>query len=171
MFFGVQFIKIFQMLFNKKYCFKNIYFFFFTPNKKIVIRTESWVKNRDTNRIVGLVYRYSPIWYRYQWKSTILCTNFSIWYRYQWKSTILCTNFSIWYRYQWKSTILCNNFSIWYRYQWKSTFLCNNFSTKAKHKNMLIKKTNVLLIHSNKMYKNQYHSLCLFNIVFKFFHK
>ncbi len=25
-----------------------------------MIRTESWVKNRDTNRIVGLVYRYSP---------------------------------------------------------------------------------------------------------------
>ncbi len=61
MFFGVQFIKIFQMLFNKKYCFKNLSFFFsHPPHEKIVIRTESWVKNRDTNRIVGLVYRYSP---------------------------------------------------------------------------------------------------------------
>ncbi len=60
MFFCVQFIKIFQMLFNKKYCFKNISFFSPTPHEKIVIRTESWVKNRDTNRIVGLVYRYSP---------------------------------------------------------------------------------------------------------------
>ncbi len=48
------------MLFNKKYCFKNLFFFFSTPHEKIVIRTESWVKNRDTNRIVGLVYRYSP---------------------------------------------------------------------------------------------------------------
>ncbi len=48
------------MLFNKKYCFK-FFIFFFTPHEKIVIRTESWVKNRDTNRIVGLVYRYSPI--------------------------------------------------------------------------------------------------------------
>ncbi len=28
------------MLFNKKYCFKNL-FFFFTPHEKIVIRTES----------------------------------------------------------------------------------------------------------------------------------
>ncbi len=60
MFFGVQFIKIFQMLFNKKYCFKNLSFFPPPPHEKIVIRTESWVKNRDTNRIVGLVYRYSP---------------------------------------------------------------------------------------------------------------
>ncbi len=81
MFFGVQFINIFQMLFNKKYCLKNLSFFFshpprknrdtnrivgqkswYEPNRgsKIVIRTESWVKNRDTNRIVGLVYRYSP---------------------------------------------------------------------------------------------------------------
>ncbi len=25
-----------------------------------MIRTESWVKNRDTNRIMGLVYHYSP---------------------------------------------------------------------------------------------------------------
>ncbi len=67
MFFGVQFIKIFQMLFNKKYCKKKkkkiSFFFFFTPHEKIVIRTESWVKNRDTNRIVGLVYRYSPIFH------------------------------------------------------------------------------------------------------------
>ncbi len=29
-----------------------------------MIRTESWVKNRDTNRIVGLVYRYSPSTHR-----------------------------------------------------------------------------------------------------------
>ncbi len=54
MFFGVQFIKIFQMLFNKKYCFKNLSFFFSHPSRKkswyepnrgskIVIRTESWV--------------------------------------------------------------------------------------------------------------------------------
>ncbi len=68
MFFGVQFIKIFQMLFNKKYCFKNLSFFSPTPHEKIVIRTESWVKNRDTNRIVGLVYRYSP-------NVTPLCTS------------------------------------------------------------------------------------------------
>ncbi len=51
------------MLFNKKYCFKNLSFFSPTPHEKIVIRTESWVKNRDTNRIVGLVYRYSPTIY------------------------------------------------------------------------------------------------------------
>ncbi len=48
------------MLFHKKYCFKNLFFFLPPPHEKIVIRTESWVKNRDTNRIVGLVYRYSP---------------------------------------------------------------------------------------------------------------
>lgn len=43
LFFGVQLIQIFQMLFNK-----NI---FFKKKKK---------KNHDTNRIEGLVYRYSP---------------------------------------------------------------------------------------------------------------
>ncbi len=53
MFFGVQFIKIFQMLYNKKYCFKNLFLFLPPPTKKswyepnrgskIVIRTESWV--------------------------------------------------------------------------------------------------------------------------------
>ncbi len=32
------------------------------------------------------------------------------------------------------------NFSIRYQYQWKSTVLGTNFGTKAKHKNMLIKK-------------------------------
>ncbi len=32
------------------------------------------------------------------------------------------------------------NFSIQYQYQWKSTVLGTNFGTKAKHKNMLIKK-------------------------------
>ncbi len=31
-----------------------------------MIRTESWVKNRDTNRIVGLVYRYRPTHYARQ---------------------------------------------------------------------------------------------------------
>ncbi len=50
MFFGVQFIKIFQMLFNKKYCFKNISFFFSHPPRK----------NRDTNRIVGQKSWYEP---------------------------------------------------------------------------------------------------------------
>ncbi len=32
------------------------------------------------------------------------------------------------------------NFSIRYQYQWKSTVLGTNFGTKAKHKNMPIKK-------------------------------
>ncbi len=32
------------------------------------------------------------------------------------------------------------HFSIRYQYQWKSTVLGTNFGTKAKHKNMLIKK-------------------------------
>ncbi len=61
MFFGVQFIKIFQMLLIKNIVLKIFLFSSPTPpHEKIVIRTESWVKNRDTNRIVGLVYRYSP---------------------------------------------------------------------------------------------------------------
>ncbi len=50
LFFGVQFIKIFKMLFNKKYCFKNLFFFFFHPPRK----------NRDTNRIVGQKSWYEP---------------------------------------------------------------------------------------------------------------
>ena len=39
------------MLFNK-----NIFFFLKISFELFC----SWVKNRDTNRIVGLVYRYSP---------------------------------------------------------------------------------------------------------------
>ncbi len=45
---------------------------------------------------------------------------------------------------EWRSSVLglsrYQNFSIRYQYQWKSTVLGTNFGTKAKHKNMLIKK-------------------------------
>ncbi len=43
-----------------------------------------------------------------------------------------------WYRHLGLSRY--QNFSIRYQYQWKSTVLGTNFGTKAKHKNMLIKK-------------------------------
>ncbi len=42
--------KDFSNVIKKKYCFKNLSFFSSHPPRK----------NRDTNRIVGLVYRYSP---------------------------------------------------------------------------------------------------------------
>ncbi len=43
------------------------------------------------------------------------------------------------------------NVSIRYRYQWKSTVLGTNFGTKAKHKNMLIKKHTIFI---NKVKQN-----------------
>ncbi len=54
------------------------------------------------------------------------------------------------------------NFSIRYQYQWKSTVLGTNFGTKAKHKNMLIKKTFLLIkLNKNKLHKNQCHFFML----------
>ncbi len=47
------------MLFNKNIVLKIFYFFSPTPHEKL--DTNRIVgQNRDTNRIVGLVYRYSP---------------------------------------------------------------------------------------------------------------
>ncbi len=44
-----------------------------------------------------------------------------------------------------------------------------NFGTKAKHKNMRIKKHTIFIneVKQNVIYKNQCHFLCLFKIVFQ----
>ncbi len=69
-------------------------------------------------------------------------------------------NFHFWVNYPFNvfGVVLSRyqNFCIAYQYQLKSTVLGTNFGTKAKHKNMLIKKTHYFLLiklNKNKLYK------------------
>ncbi len=51
----------------------------------------------------------------------------------------------------WISVVTYQHFCILYRYHWKSTVLGTIFDTKAKHKNMLIKKHTIFI---NKVKQN-----------------
>ncbi len=122
---------------------------------KSIVPQNSWLQTffRISSFVFGRTKKFIQIWNYLRvskwWQ------NFHFWVNYPFNLFGVVLS-----RYQ--------HFCIAYQYQLKSTVLGTNFGTKAKHKNMLIKKKHYFLLiklNKNKLYKK---SMPFFMLIYNF---